>query len=157
MRCVVLNRFLSIGGLILCLQSTILAGDDLPTAESIIDRMIERAEVSNQGHDESKYSYERRNVVEELDKSGKPIEKKERIFQVSPIEGVPFSRLIRIQNRELTPEEVKAQDRKEQEFRHRLAQKSSKTSHNHDENMLNRKLIERYEFKVEKRDLLGNR
>ena len=134
-----------------------LAGENLPAAAAVIQRMLQRANDTAPAREASRYAYEKRSVAEDLDDNGTPVKTTRKAYQVTPIQGVPFARLIRINDRELNLEELKAQDRKEQEFRRKLAGKDPKGAATEDEEILNPKLIERYEFKVEKRDWRDHR
>src|SRR5262245_49335449 len=113
MRRAVLNErfFLNLCLFFVCLQFSALAEEKLPDASTVIQRVLQRADESARAAEESKYSYQKRTVSEELDDTGKPLKTTQKIYQVTPIEGVPFSRLIRMQNRDLTEEERAAQDR----------------------------------------------
>jgi|SRR6516165_4154640 hypothetical protein len=152
------RNFLATGACVLAVWPwNALAQENLPEASSVIQRVLRRAEETDQAREESKYVYEKRSLSEELDDSGKPIKRNEKVFEVTPIEGVPFSRLIRIQDRDLTEEERELQDRREEDFRRRIAQKRPHARHGMDEDALNSELVERYDFKVEKRDWVNKR
>ena len=143
--------------LVLCLPVEGQAEEGLPTAESVLQRMLRRAEAVGKEDTESKYTYEKRSVFEDLDEAGKPTRTVEKIYLVRPIQRVPFSRLIRIQNRELTEQERITQDKREQDFRRKLAQKRSHPVTKEDEDALSAELIGRYDFKVETRERLDDR
>ena len=134
-----------------------LAGENLPTAGAVLQRMLQRANDVAPAREAFRYAYEKRSLTEDLDDNGRPIKTTRKTYQVTPIQGVPFARLIRINNRELTPEQLKTQDKKEQEFRRKLAGQDPKAAAAEDEEILNPKLIERYDFKVEKRDWRDHR
>jgi hypothetical protein len=157
----ILNRcFLAVGLCLLALsfECEALAEDNLPSASSVIQRMLRRSDQVSRSGEASKYTYEKRSLAEELDNNtGKPTKSTQQIYQVTPIQGIPFSRLIRVQDRELTQDEVKSQDGKEQEFRRRLAEGNHRATNKRGKDILNEKLLERYDFKVEKRERLDNR
>lgn len=134
-----------------------LAEDSLPTASSVLQRVLLHAEQTSRSDGSSKYAYEKKSVVEELDSEGKATKTTEKIYHVMPIEGIPFSRLIRIQDRDLTREELKEQDKKEKEFRDKIAARNPKLASERDDDALNARLVERYDFKVERRGSLDNR
>lgn len=133
------------------------AEENLPTAQSVLERVLRRAQAAGQEDKESMYTYEKRSVFEDLDSTGKPTRTMEKLYLVRPIQGVSFSRLIRIQNRELTEQERQAQDKREQAFRRKLAEKQSHPVAKETEDTLNADLIGRYDFKVEKREQWDNR
>lgn len=129
----------------------------MPTAQSVLERVLQRAEAAGKDDTESKYTYEKRSVSEDLDSTGKPTRTMEKLYLVRPIQGVSFSRLIRIQNRELTEQERQAQDKREQDFRRKLDEKHSRAAAKEDNDALSSELIGRYDFKVQKREPLDNR
>ena len=131
--------------------------ESLPTASSVLERVLHRAEQTSRSDEASKYTYDKRSVVEELDSNGKPTKTTEKIYHVELIDGIPFPRLIRIQDRDLTQEELQRQDKKEQDFRRKIAARDPKLPANRDDDSLNEKLINRYEFNVERRDFLNSR
>jgi hypothetical protein len=143
--------------LTLLLQQSCLGEEKLPDASSLIQRVLQRANETEGASKEAKYMYEKRSLAEELDDAGKAIKTTEKVYQVTPIEGVPFSRLIKIQNRDLTEEEREAQDRREERFRQRIAEKRLQAKSKHDDEALTSDLIERYDFKVLRRDHVNNR
>ena len=133
------------------------AGQDLPDADTVVKRVVERADNLARNGRSEKYLYEKRSVVEELDAAGKVSESTEKLYQVILIEGVPFSRLVKIQNRDLTEAELKAEQRKEEAFRKKVTGKESgeKVKHRLGEEI--GELVGHYDFKVERRENLGNR
>jgi hypothetical protein len=131
------------------------ASDPLPEASSVLARLEQRSdEVARTGR-AAGYVYKKRTQAEELDNSGKAVKATEKIYEVVPIDGVPFSRLVRIQDRDLTEEESKQQARKEAEFRRKLAEKGARARR--EDELLNVGLIARYDFKMERRDKVENR
>jgi hypothetical protein len=139
------------------LQRNALAEEKLPDASWVIRRVLERAQATDPTAEESKYMYEKRSVSEELDATGKATKIVNKIYQVTPIEGVPFSRLIKIQNRDLTEEEREQQDRREERFRRKLTEKKSQAKRQTEQETLNSELIDRYDFKLEKRVRVDDR
>jgi hypothetical protein len=154
MKFISLQRSFLLAGLLLCRWEA-TSQESLPDPSSVLERMIQRAEEESRAGETRKYTYEKRSVIEELDSVGKATKTTEEVYEVVPIQGIPFSRLVKIQNRELTAEETKEQNRKEQEFRHKVAAKDSDQRRNDD--TLNPYLVDRYDFKVERRDSLENR
>lgn len=128
----------------------------LPDAASVMHKVLERAQ-NNGGEDlASRYAYEKRSTVEEFDSSGKVTKTTEEVFNVFPIQGVPYSRLVRTKGRDLTEKEIKEQNRKEDEFRRNLARPGvaqSKTN----EGWLDPALVERFTFQVVGREQIRNR
>ena len=128
----------------------------LPDADLVVQRVVQRANDAARAREDGEYAFEKHSISEELDGSGKVTKTSDETYEVIPINGVPFSRLVRIQNRDLTPDEVKVQYRKEQEFRQRVARKAGEPSKRRSRNWLDMRLVGRYDFEVEGRhNLLG--
>jgi hypothetical protein len=156
----ILNRCFMVGRLCvlaLWFECEAPAEENLPEASSVIQRMLRRSDEVSRSGDASKYTYEKRAFAEELDRTGKATKSTQQIYKVTPIHGIPYSRLTRVQDRELTLEEIQTQDRKEQEFRRRFAEGNHRGTNKQGEDLLNEKLVERYDFKVEKREQVDNR
>jgi hypothetical protein len=158
MKFVTRNWLLLSGGLLvagLSGQCAALSDGALPDATQVMERVVQRAgEVARAG-EAGKYVFEKHSVSEELDSSGNATKTTEKTYEVIRIEGRPFSRLVKIQNRALTEEETKAQNRKEQEFREKMALQDPE--HKRKDDWLDPRLIDRYDFKVESRDCLKGR
>ena len=154
-----IQSFLTTSLLILELsgQCAALADDNLPDASTVMQRAVERAtQVAHTG-EAGKYVYEKRRVIEELDEFGNVANTTEEIYEVILIQGLPFSRLVKIQNRDLTEDEIKAENRKRQEFRQKISGRDPEQMAKRNENWLTPALVERYDFKVERRDSYQNR
>jgi hypothetical protein len=142
---------------VLSCQGAASVEERLPEASTVMQKVLERAEDVARSGEAGKYCYEKRSVKEELDAAGKATKTNEEMYEVVPIGGMPFSRLVKVQNRELTPEEIEAQDRKEREFRQKLAgREPSRLARKH-AIKLSQDLVQRYEFNVERRESFENR
>ena len=111
---------LLIMGLFSCAPQGVRAAEALPAASEVIRRMIERSLAVAQAHGEIQYTYQKRSLLERLDADGHSLKTEEKIYQVTLIGGFPFKRLIKIQGRELTPEELRAEDTKDGKFRQKF-------------------------------------
>src|SRR5258708_18234244 len=89
------------------------ADGTLPGASQVMQLVVQRAYDVSRERQANQYAFEKRSINEELDASGKPTKTKQETYQVIPIGGVLFSRLVKVQNRDLTPEELEVQNRKE--------------------------------------------
>jgi hypothetical protein len=133
------------------------AGENLPDAAAVMKRVIQRAEDVARGGEEGKYVYEKRSVVEELDEAGKARKTTEKTYRVLLIQGVPFSRLMKVQNRDLTQEELREEDRKEQALLKKVTGKDPEQMVKKKENWLTPELVGRYDYRVEGREAVENR
>jgi hypothetical protein len=116
-----------------------------------MEKVIQRGQEVARTGEADKYRHEKRSVEEELDAAGKPTKTTEEIYEVIPIRGIPFERLVKVQGRDLTDKEVKDQNRKEEEFRKKVADQEPERSSATNNDVLNKELIDRFVFRVEGR------
>jgi hypothetical protein len=116
-----------------------------------MDKVIQRSQEIARTAEADKYRYEKRSVEEELDTVGKPTKTTEEIYDVIPIRGVPFERLVKVKGRDLTEKEAKEQDRKEEEFRKNVTEHDPGRASSTNSDVLNKELIDRFVFHVEGR------
>jgi hypothetical protein len=96
---------------------------------------------------------------ESLDATGRPLTSEEKLYQVTLIEGRPFTfnRLVKIQGRELSSEESRREDAREAKFRQRFISADAKEPAARKEGVMTPELLGRYQFAVEQRVVLSNR
>jgi len=138
-------------------QSTPPGDSALPDGATVMKKVIQRAQDVGRADEEDKYCYEKRSVDEELDASGRVTKTTEEDYEVFPILGVPYSRLVKIQGRELTEKETRDQNREEEEFRKRTAEQQSKQSSTTNTDWLDQSVVDRFAFQVEGRGRLQDR
>ena len=150
--------------LLACVVSAVLAigsppeekGAELPSAKELIERALERANLLKEQRVEEKYSFSEVVLAEKLN-SDKSIKERERSrYEVYPVEGVLFRRLVEKNGRPLSPEEMEWEDEKERELREQLKRGEKP---NEDENRIefNTDLISRFRAEVVSRELLHGR
>ena len=127
-------------------------GNVLPEASEVMQRVVQRAEDVARAGEADKYTFEKHIISEDLDGLGEATKTKDQEYRVIPIQGVPFSRLIKIGNQDLTEEETEAQNRRELEFRERVARKDAKPVGRRRRNWLDTRVVERFDFKVDGRE-----
>jgi hypothetical protein len=160
MKFAAVRRFLVAGSLLATeLSCTCAPGSNgfLPNASAVMARVVQRASDSSRTLEADEYAFEKCSINEDLDNSGKPTKTEEKTYEIIPIKGVPFSRLVKIQNRNLTEKETEVQNRKEMEFRQRLAGKEGGSEGKKNKNWLDARVVDRFDFKVERRDTFGGR
>ena len=140
----------------LSLAGRLLAGDVLPDAATIMNRVVQRSQQTAHQDDADQFCYEKHSVQQELDASGNPTKTTEELYEVIPIGGVPFPRLVRIQGKALTDKQVKEQERKEAAFRKKVAEHQTDPGATN-RGGLDKELIDRFAFHVEKRENLQDR
>ena len=95
--------------------------------------------------------------MEGLDAVGSTLKSEEKIYEVTLIGGLPLNRLVKIQGRELSSEELRREDAKEEKFRQRFVSDDPKKLGARKEGVVTPELLSRYQFVVEKRVVLNNR
>ena len=141
--------------LLLCLARTLAtasSAEPLPSGAEVMQRILEQASQSARGGETNSYIYEKRTLVEEMDENDTVVSSTEKIYAVTSIGGMPFSRLIRIQGRDLTPEELEKQNRREQRFRQKLTNVNLKEKAAKKESWITPDLLNRFEFTVTGRE-----
>ena len=119
--------------------------------------MIERSQAVAGTGQGPQYTYEKRALLERLDAAGHPVTSEVKVYKVTLIAGLPFNRLIRIQDRELSSEESSREDAKEERFRQRFITADAKKMAAQREGLVTPELLGRYQFEVERRVALSNR
>jgi hypothetical protein len=148
---------LLITGLLNCAPQGVSAGEVLPEPSEVTQRMIERSQKVAQVDQGPQYTYQKRSLLQRLDAVGTPLKSEEKLYQVTLIGGFPFRRLVRIQGRELSSEELRIEDEKEAKFRQRFMSVDPKKLVARKEGVVTPELLDRYQFVVEKRVVLSNR
>jgi hypothetical protein len=78
--------------------------------------------------------------------SGKATKTRDEVYEVIPIEGIPFSWLVKMGDRDLTQEEAEVQNRKEVDFRERVACNDAKPVGRRRRNWLDARMVDRFDF-----------
>jgi hypothetical protein len=148
---------LLITGLLNCAPQGVSAGEVLPEPSEVTQRMVKPSQTVAQGDQGPQYTYQKRSLLQRLDAVGNPLTSEEKFYQVRLIGGFPFKRLVKIQGRELSSEELKREDAKEEKFRQRFVAADPKKLVARKEGVVTPELLDRYQFVVEKRVVLSNR
>jgi hypothetical protein len=126
-------------------------------ASEVTRRMIERSQAVARAERGTQYTYEKRSLLEPLDAAGHVLKPEEKIYQVTLIGGLPLNRLVKIQGRELSSEELKEEDARQERFRQRFVSGDAKTLAARKEGLVTPELLDRYHFEVKERVILANR
>ena len=108
--------------------------------------MIERAQVVARADEGPRYTYEKRSLLERLDVDWRPVSSEEKIYQVTLIGGLPFNRLVKVQGRELSAEELKQEDAREERFRQRIISGDRRELVARKEALVTPELLDHYDF-----------
>jgi hypothetical protein len=139
-----------------CVGSVDLRGDPgIPPTRVVLDRVVERAaEMAWNGHT---YTYQKKSVLEQLDTRGNVTEVVERLYRVDLIQGIPFPRLVKIQGRDLTEAEIRAENDRERAFRNRVTGTDPNGMVERNEPLVSHELLDRYHFTFEGEETLEDR
>jgi hypothetical protein len=118
---------------------------------------IERAQAVARAPQTNHYTYEKRSLMAELDEKDRVIKSTEKLYKVMLIGGLPFPRLVKVQGRELTAQELEKQTERENAFRQRVTRMDLQRKAKRKEGVVTRELVDRLDFKVTKRDVVDGR
>lgn len=152
-----LRRMLLLAGLVSSLPAAGQGGEALPPAAEVMQRMLEHAQKVADADETPQYSYEKRSLLENLDATGRTVSSEEKIYQVKLIRGLPFNRLVKVQGRELTPEESRREDAREEKFQKRFVADDRRKMAARKQALVSRELLDHYQFVVKERVMVNNR
>jgi hypothetical protein len=151
------SAILIVVALLCCLRGYGRASERLPSASEVTRRMLEHSRALAESEQVPQYTYEKRSVLEQLDSSGQVLSSEEKIHEVKLIRGLPFNRLVKIKGRELTPEELRLEDVREERFQQKLVSADRRKMVARKQALVTPELLARYEFTVKRRVVIGNR
>jgi len=131
--------------------------DNLPAAPDVIRRLVERAQFVARAEQTNHYTYEKRSVTVELDEKDRVTKSTEKLYKVVLINGLPFPRLIKVQGRALTAKELERENQRETAFRQRVMRVDMNRKAKRKEGLATQELVDRFEFKVAKREVIDGR
>lgn len=120
-----------------------------PSEREILSRALERALANDKRRAEQAYSFRHLRVSEKLNKQAQPTRVEKRLYQVVPIGGMRYERLLKEDGEPLSEKEQEAERRKEDKFRRRLEREGNTGKSDDNEVRFNRDLVNRYRFRVE--------
>jgi len=130
------------------------AATDLPSADSVIQKLVSKAKVLSADTNSNRYVYSRTTSTEELDDKGRVKSKKEKVYEVKLIGGMPHPRLVRINDQELSPAQIQRENEKEESAHRRIADERQT---NRREMVLTDDLTSRFVFTVIRRERFNDR
>jgi len=143
--------------ILLCVGSLRAQGQSVPSADEVVRKMFERSRSAEAKAQRDQYGYSRRSVVEELGDKGQVRERKEKLYQVVPIAGVPYPRLMKVNGEELADRQRKQEAEKEKQFRDRVAKNQKVKLEEHRELKLHDDLLGKFTFTMLGREKLDGR
>jgi len=144
-------------GLIFTPAPSVHANPEAPAVGMLITNvMTQMSCVQTQGF-RGKYSYTRTKAMEELSDKGTVKEKEEKKYEVFPIYGRPFSRLVQANGKPLPEKERRKETEREVGTRERLAPVKSQPFTSKKEMPLTPEILGRFAFKIEGQETINGR
>lgn len=134
-----------------------LSAESLPPASDVLRRLLERAQAVARDQLGVPYAYQKRSLLARFDADGKTTKSEEKLYEVTLVAGLPFNRLVEIKGRDLTPEELRKEQHKEERFQQRFTQQSITNMAARKEAWVTPQLLDRYDFTVKERVVLNAR
>jgi len=119
------------------------------TATQVLEEALARAAQKDQRDLVSKYRFKVFRVRDKLDGQGGLKERDEEVYENTLIQGFPYQRLIEKNGQALTEKERKEEEKRESEFRERIAKREDPTSDEENDFSFNPDLVGRYDFSLE--------
>jgi hypothetical protein len=128
----------------------------LPDAATVMKNVVARErELSRAGR--LNFTYEKHSILHAWNKAGKDLLNKDETYQMIPIRGRQYGRLIKVGNRDLTKEESSQQHKKEAEFRKALADNGPQARSKKRTRLSDEDLIKYFSIQVQGRDNIEGR
>ncbi len=144
-------------GVALAVTLRAAAAEPLPSASNLLHRVVERAQAVARAGGTNHYAYDKRSVTEELDEDERVTKSTEKLYRVELIGGLPFPRLVKVQGRELSAKELEKENQRETAFRQRVTRVDMNKKARRKEGIATPELVERFEFRVTKREVVEGR
>ena len=154
---IVAISFVAIGSLPLTVAQTNHSAESLPAASNVVQRLLDRVQLIAGAQQTSPYIYEKRSVTSELDEKERVLKSTEKLYRVEMTGGLAFSRLIKVQGRELTEQELEMENKRETAFRQKVTRIDLTKKAKKKEGLVTRELVDRFEFQITKRELIEDR
>ena len=129
----------------------------LPVPAEVTRRLIEHSQdlaATNRG---PKYIYPKRTLIERLDPSGKATSSEERLYEVTLIGGIPLNHLLKVTGQELSPDELQAEQEREERFQQKVSSMDPKKLLARREGLVSAELLGHYQFNVTQRIQMNGR
>ena len=132
-------------------------GQPLPSGEQVIQQMLGRSAAVAVATNAPTWAYDKAQVTFKLDGDAKVEERTEKLYRVRIIQGVPFSRLVKVQGRELKESEIEKENQREAAFEKGFSGRDPKKAVAKHEAMITKDMMDRFEFNVLRREAVNGR
>ncbi len=130
------------------------ATPQLPLASDVIAKLLERAKAVGSETNRTRYVYLKTLETEELDETGKVKSRKEHIYEVSLIGGMPHPRLIRVNGKSFNKEQIQRENERQENTQRTV---TSQKRPGRREMVINEDLLNRFHYTVEGREMILGR
>ena len=120
----------------------------LPSANQVIQRMMDRSAATAAATNAPAWAYDKRTLLETLDGDAKVEERTEKLYRVRIIQGVPFSRLVKVAGHDLSAAEIKKENEREAAFQKQLSGRDPKKVVKQREAFVTKDMVERFHYQV---------
>jgi hypothetical protein len=153
----VATQRVGLGALLVLLPGQLCAQGQqpLPSTDEILERVIERTRWAEAQNHSAKYTFAQTVVTEKLDKTGALDEREVKLFQVVPLEGESYSRLIKKNGQPLSEEDRRAERKREQKFRRQLSERRQRKDD--DRVRIDEELLSRFRINLMGREKVNGR
>ena len=144
-------------GLFLLLSPLASQAEQTPAADEVIRRAVEQAKRADEQDIEARYAFRQQIVTEKLDGKGNVKTRELRLYEVIPIEGLQYRRLLEKDEKPLAGEDVKKEQEREKKFRAEIAEIKQRRKQNPDRVLFNEELVSRYRWELAGEEVVNNR
>ncbi len=127
-----------------------------PPVETILSNLVARARTVAIQKDPI-FAYKQTTVIEELDSDGAVKERKEKLYDVKLVGGLPRAKLLLVNGKELTGKALKDEEEKDRKRAQRFEEKKKAGKDEEVEVLISRELIARYWYQLQGREEYNGR
>ncbi len=126
------------------------------TAEQVLNRALERAaQIESEDH-ESSFRLRARRISEKLGDDGQVKQREESVYEVFPVEGRWFERMVEKNGRPLSDEEEAEETRRQRRFAEKI-RRGKDPDAKRQQVRLDRELVDKYDWKLQPQQALDGR
>jgi len=118
------------------------------SADDIMRHAVERAESLSSSVARPDYTYTKHTVTDELDAQGHVKGRKEKLYEVLVESGLSYLKLLQVDGRQLSGEQLRKQQERDAAERQKLTDSQPGRKGDNRENFLTAELVERYHFSL---------
>ena len=130
------------------------AGQPLPSADQVIQRMLVHSAALAAATNAPAWAYDKTQVMSQLDGDAKVKERTEKLYRVRIIQGVPFSRLVKVGGRELTEADIEKESQHEAAFEKGFSGRDPKKAVAKHEALITKDMMDLFQCTVLRREAI---